>query len=268
MKEVSKKITVDLSRKWGVRPIFAVQNDNGVRRLNIAITDDGVPYPVPDGTAAILNYKHSDNFCNAIAAQVENGEVTVVLTADVLASSGNTLCSISLYDENKNKITTSEFCLDVGEEFSFDDTDVNTPEYTLWDSIFAQMSAILIRENEREEAESIREAFEFERQRAENIREKRINSRIGHGGLLVLTASNWDNSNSQLITATQWAEDDDLVIFYPESAVDREYCGYYGVFVSPESEDGAFTVTARAKPAADITLRYYVIRGKLPEEVD
>ena len=266
MKEVSKKITVDLSRKGNVRPIFAVQKDNGVRRINIKITDDGVPYPVSDGTAVILNYKHSDNLCGAIAAEAVNGEVTVVLDSDVLALPGNTLCTVSLYDDKKNKITTSEFCLDVSEEFVFEDTDVNSPEYTLWDSIFAQMSAILIRESEREEAESLREFWESARQSAEEIRELRINRRLSRGGQIILPASQWDKSNSQIISDRDWS-DDDLVIFYPETAVDREYCGYYGVFVSPVSVLGNFTVTARAKPAADIALRYYVVCGKLPEVV-
>ena len=266
MKEVSKKITVDLSRKWTARPIFAVQKDNGVRKLYIKITDDGLPYHVTDGTAVTLNYKHSDNLCGAIAARVEDGEVTVVLNNDVLASSGNTLCSVSLYDDKNNKITSSEFCLDVNEEFTFDDTDVNSPEYTLWDSIFAQMSAILVRENEREEAESIREAFEYERQRAEEARERRINSRLSRYGRVQLSASSWDQLNSQVITDGDWA-DEDMVIFYPESALDREICGLYGVFVMPESVDGAFTVSARVKPVSDIALRYYVIRGRLPEVV-
>ena len=125
-------------------------------------------------------------------------------------------------------------------------------------------------EESRNEAEAnreqAREAFENDVNARLDNQDAKLSGRLGEGGGVTLLASEWTSDNAQTVTVAGLREED-IVIFYPATADDREYCGYYGVFVSPESEDGAFTVTARAKPAADITLRYYVIRGKLPEEV-
>ena len=125
-------------------------------------------------------------------------------------------------------------------------------------------------ETARQEAEAnreqAREAFENDVNARLDNQDAKLSGRLGEGGGVMLLASKWSDENAQAITIAGLG-DDDMVIFYPTTADDREYCGYYGVFVSPESEGGAFAVTARAKPAADIALRYYVIRGKLPEEV-
>ena len=141
---------------------------------------------------------------------------------------------------------------------------VETAEAGRADAETARCSA----EEEREAAEANREQ---ERENFENSVNARLDEqdaklagRLGESGSVTLFASKWSSANVQAITITG-LRDDDMVIFYPATADDREYCGYYGVFVSPESEGGAFTVTARAIPAGDISLRYYVIRGSLPE---
>ena len=259
MKGVSKSLTVDLSRKGGVRPIFAVENDTGSRKLTIKITDDGSPYALEKGTVAIMNYKRADGISGASLADNRGDRVEIMLTPAILGAKGTAVCSISLFDEEKNKITSSEFCLDISEElYSGDELD-EAPEFGLLEDVFSRLSEFEIEESARCEAE-------FAREEAERIREKRISCKLGEEGSVTLTASKWSSDGVCTVILNGLA-DDDLVIFYPATATDREYCGYYGVFVSPESEGGAFAVTARAKPAADIALRYYVIRGKLPEEV-
>ncbi len=267
MTEVFKNLTVDLSRKSGSRPIFAVENDTGSRKLRIRITDDGSPYMLDEGTVAILNYKRADGVSGALLAEVDDEGVLITLTASVLGAPGQVICSVSLFDENKNKITGSDFCLDVSEELYSGETLDTAPEYGVLLDTLARLSEIESEESERCRAEDSREEAERGREEAERIREKRISARLGGGGALTLSSSEWSSANAQTITVNGLS-DDDMVIFYPATANDREYCGFYGVFVMPESEGGAFTVTARAKPTKDIALKYYVIRGRLPEEVD
>ena len=347
MTEVLKKLTVDLSRKGGPRPIFAVENDTGARKLNIKITDDGSPYKLDVGTVAILNYKRADGVSGAVLAEIEDDGVLVTLNSLILGAPGQVICSVSLTDEDKNKITGSEFCLDVGEELYSGETLDTAPEYGLLLDTLSRLSEIEKAESARviaeEGREAAREAFEiavnakisrqdddiaskfakqdatiesrlaeqdaaiskhdddiaskfaeqdgklsawykqvheaFQLQNAAiskhdgNIESKfaeqdaRLAGRLGKGGSVTLLASAWSGENTQTVSVGD-AGDDDMVIFYPSTAAEREYCGLYGVFVSPESENGYFTVSARAKPESDISMRYYVMRGRLPEEVE
>ena len=275
MKGVSKSLTVDISRKGGVRPIFAVENDTGSRKLTIKITDDGSPYALEGGTVAIMNYKRADGVSGASLAENLGDRVEVTLTPLVLGAKGIAVCSISLFDEHKNKITSSEFCIDVSEQlYSGEELD-DAPEYGLLEDVLSRLADIESNETARCSAEEEREAAEANREQERENFENSVNARLdeqdtklagrlGESGSVTLFASKWSSANVQAITITG-LRDDDMVIFYPATADDREYCGYYGVFVSPESEGGAFTVTARAIPAGDISLRYYVIRGSLPE---
>ena len=266
MTEVFKNLTVDLSRKGGNRPVFAVENDTGSRKLKIKITDDGSPYKLDVGTFAILNYKRADEVSGASLAENCGDRVEVTLTPAILGAKGITICSVSLVDEQKNKITSSEFCLDVSEElYSGNELD-GAPEYGLLDDLLSRLSDVEGKEVARCEAESERVEAEEKREEAERVREKRISGRLGDGGSITLLASKWSSSNEQTVTI-EGLREDDMVIFYPSTANEREYCGLHGVFVSPVSNGNSFTVTARATPKGDISLKYYVIRGSLPEEV-
>ena len=109
MREISRKITVDLARRGSARSVFAVRNDKGARNLSISLTDDGAPYQITEGTVAVLNYRRPDDLCGALAATVENNAVQVELHPIVIAEVGITACSVSLYDEQGNKLTSSEF---------------------------------------------------------------------------------------------------------------------------------------------------------------
>ena len=141
----------------------------------------------------------------------------------------------------------------------------------------------------REEAENARAAAELERGTAElarataeiqrenqmrdfknevnkklNTQDDRLSQRISDSGIVTLMTSDWTASLTQAISIPDLG-DDDLVIFYPASKNDRECCGIYGVFINPDTIDGAFTAVASEKPMVQITLAYYIIRGRLPE---
>lgn len=137
-------------------------------------------------------------------------------------------------------------------------------------------------DTERREAEALRAAAEMDRKAAEDIRQAeraefktevterldaqdmRLSMLANESGQVVLAASGWSEEREQVITISNLGEHD-LVMFYPEGAHDREVCGVYGIFVEPESDGGSFKVTANAKPLADVSLKYYIIRGSLPE---
>lgn len=178
MTEVFKNLTVDLSRKGGSRPIFAVENDTGSRKLKIRITDDGAPYKLEVGTIAIFNYKRADGISGALLADHDEDGVIVTLTSLVLGAPGHVICSLSLSDENKNKITSSDFCLDVSEELYSGEKLDTAPEYGLLLDTLARISEIEIEESARCAAEEGRKQAEAERDEARLNFEGIVNERL------------------------------------------------------------------------------------------
>ena len=301
MKEISRKITVDLSRRGGTRPTFAVQNDKGTRNLRISLTDDGSPYRIGVGTATALNYKRPDGVVGALTATVDDGDVCVTLLPPVIGVIGNTVCSVSLFDSDGNKLTSSEFSLDVSEEIYSGEALDASPEYTLLDGVFSRLAEFETDEAERaaaevkrelaeaerrktdaerEVAEAERETSESQRESAENRREqaeqeriladvergKAANANLGVGGTVALWASEWSGENAQRILISGLRESD-LVVFYPSSEEDNSILADSKVFISPNSEGETVKATAKARPTQDISLGYFIIRGKASEEV-
>lgn len=266
MKEISRKITVDLSRRGGTRQSFAVQNDKGTRNLRISLTDDGSPYRIGVGTVAALNYKRPDGICGAQSASVVDGDVCVTLQAPTIGAIGNTVCTVSLFDGDGNKLTSSEFSLDVSEEIYSGEALDETPEYTLLDGVFSRLAEFETREVEREAAESERVLAEAERARLDAERDEKISANLGVGGSITLLASKWSQELTQSVVVSGLRETD-MVVFYPSSATDRGILANYGVFFYPDTEDERVTVSAKAKPIANISLRYFITRGKDSGEV-
>lgn len=122
MTEVTKNITVDLSRKGNTRVVFARQNDKGSRVLNIILTDGGEPYFVPSGTVATINFLRPDKENASFAATVnKSGGVNYTLGLWPLALEGSVRCSVSLYGADDTKLTSSDFYLDVLDALYSDD---------------------------------------------------------------------------------------------------------------------------------------------------
>lgn len=122
MTEITKNITVDLSRRGNTRIVFARQNDKGSRTLNITLTDGGAPYFVSSGTVATINFLRPDGANASFAASVnEQGGVTYTLGLWTLALDGSVRCSVSLYGADETKLTSSDFYLDVLDALYSDD---------------------------------------------------------------------------------------------------------------------------------------------------
>ena len=300
MTEVTKKLKVDFSRKATVRPTFSVQNDNGARNLIISLYDDGAPYKIQEGTTSYLNYKRPDGVSCALLASVGESEVSVNLNPAVLGAAGLTECTVSLIGADGSKLTSSDFCLDVAEELYAGESIAEAPELSLLDGIFVRLSGFeseenkrvsaeeerVVNENERLAVERDRVAAEVKREVARKEFEEKITDRLNEqdeaitqrfneqderlsmltngGGSVVLAASGWSEEREQAITLSGLGEHD-LVMFYPETVLDREISGNYGIFVEPEADRSSFKVTAKAKPLSDVSLKYYIIRGSLPE---
>lgn len=266
MTEVSKKLTVDFSRKGNTRPTFAVQNDRGARNLTITLCDDGAPYKIEAGTTAILNYKRPDGVCGALAADVGECEISVYLNPIAIGVVGTTVCTVSLFDALGNKLTSSQIALEVGEELYSGDALSESPEFTLLESVFSKLSGFEISENERVAAELERAEAETLREDAESRRDKKINSNLGIGGSIKLFSKDWTGKSEQEIVISGLGEND-LVEFYPSGEIDRGILANYGVFIFPNADGEKVKARAKVKPIADISLEYFITRGRSAEEV-
>lgn len=262
MTEVYKRITVDLSRRSNVRLIFARQNDIGARNLLITLTDGGISYTPANDCSAALNFKRSDEVCGAVAASIlRTGDIVVEIPQIALAVPGETLCSVSLFDSEKNKLTSSDFCLDVSEEYYSGDTVEDDPDYSLLQSLFAKIAEYAAVESGRVEAEEVRQKNEESRVLAEKVRDKKITANLGFGGGLKLSASAWDTDCCQAITVPYIGEHD-MVQFCPATLSDRAVMTNYRIFVEPDVSGGQAKFVADAIPLTDISLNYFITKGR------
>lgn len=262
MTEIYRKITVDLARKSDVRLVFARQNDVGSRNLLITLTDSGERYIPEPSSSASLNFKRADGVCGAVAADIdENGVVNVTLPRIVLGVMGRTLCSVSIFDADGNKLTSSDFSLDVMEEFfsgEFIDVDAN---YSLLESVMGRLATFTEAERMRSEAEDAREEQERERQAAEADRERRIDEYLGVGGEIVLAAEAWSLELTRMIVLDDVGVND-MVFIQPKDRLDRDIAANCSIFVRSERGSNIIYFSALSRPDSDVSFNYFVARGR------
>ncbi len=189
MKEVTRRIALDLTRKNNTRVSFASQADFGSREFIISLLDDGVPYPVDKSLTATVNVCRPDGTSTAYMAEItDDGCVRYVAGLWALRIPGDTRFSVSLYDGDDRKLTTSYFTVNVeaGLHLGTDilEGDATHTAFTDMMNTVAHFKGEEIKrdaaERERINNEGIRTAFELERagnerdrQAAEKTRDNR-----------------------------------------------------------------------------------------------
>ena len=155
MTEIIRKITVDLARKGNTRLIFATQNDKNSRKVVIHLTDGGIPYSVPKNAIATVNFARPDGEAAAFKADVENdGSVSITLGIWPLSVVGEVACSVSLFDGEEKKLTSSQFYLDVVSAIYTGDNVTDDENYSLLTDLIADVAGF------KEVEESLRESVE------------------------------------------------------------------------------------------------------------
>lgn len=178
MEKVKRKITVDMSRRSNTRVVFATQNDLNSRCLSITLTDDGKPYKAHKDLTATVNFRRSDEKNGAYLARIcDDGTVEYLITPTVLKVAGQTECTVSLFNDVGDKLTSSPFVLDVAETL-YDDNELSEdPRLDYIDEMIAKFTVFKNQEDDRIDAEDARESnegyrftAELERQDAETVR--------------------------------------------------------------------------------------------------
>ena len=114
MANVTREITVDVSRLNTFQAIIAKQGDYLSRNLKITLADNGTVIEADTGSIATLNVLRSDKTSNGFIGTVnEDGTVTVPLTAWMLALDGVLKCSLSVVLADQTRLTTTSFVINV-----------------------------------------------------------------------------------------------------------------------------------------------------------
>ena len=179
MKEVTRKISLDLARKTNARVCFGCQSDYNSRAFLISVFDDGKPYFVDKGVVASVNVKRGDGACWSYMSDVtEDGKVLYVATLWVFEVPGEVTLNLTLNDGEK-RITSSSFAIDVAEDLVPED---NIHEIAHNMTLFQQAMDLLAdaakNEEERKSAEYLRVQDEILRNNAEHYRMNAENLRI------------------------------------------------------------------------------------------
>ena len=191
MTEIIKQITVDLSRKSHTRAIFARQNDNLGRRLLITLTDNGKEYFVLPETVVTISVLLPNGTSAAYAAEVtRDGKVSFAPASQFLSTAGEMKCSVSLYDSNGLKLTSSSFYIDVEGELHSGEDITENEDYSLLTALLAECSEFKSNESSRIVAENTRKANETKRQENEAKRKANEEERI-------INASNYTNAEKE-----------------------------------------------------------------------
>lgn len=179
MKQVTRNISLDLSRKSNIRIVFASEADYNSREFIISLHDDGVFYHVDATILATVNVKRPDGASRSYEAEVTNdGRVRYIAGRWDLDVPGDVHLSVSLYGEDDIRITSTFFTVRVeegifnGEEISEED-DVYSV-FTEMMVSFAGMKSDEVKrvyaENQRVQSENYRAESEQNRINAEKQR--------------------------------------------------------------------------------------------------
>lgn len=108
--QVKNDIVLDVSKKNKLKTVISKQGDADSRYIDVAITDNGVAFPIPENAVVTFNVQRSDGLTKAIKTELIDNKVRLPLTKWVLETEGYADCEVSIIYEKK-KLTTFKFCL-------------------------------------------------------------------------------------------------------------------------------------------------------------
>ena len=125
--KVTNSITVDVAKPYFPVVVRAKQLDNA-RYINITLTDNGLPFTIPDGTSAIFRGLCPNGHSFFYDALIVNNIIKVQLIEAALSVAGRVKAEVNLYNVNAEKLTTFGFIIDV-EAASVSDQVIEQSDY-------------------------------------------------------------------------------------------------------------------------------------------
>ena len=110
--KVTSSITVDVAKPYFPVVVRAKQLDNA-RYINITLTDNGLPFTIPDGTSATFRGLCPNGRSFFYDALIVDNNIEVQLIEAALSVAGQVKAEVNLYNVNAEKLTTFGFIIDV-----------------------------------------------------------------------------------------------------------------------------------------------------------
>lgn len=155
-------------------------------RLQITLTDGGIPYVIKDGWRAVFSAKKADGttlFNNCIIEK--NSVIRYDFTEHTATAEGIAKCEIILYGTDGEVLGAPRFILVVDERVLGSEEVISQSEREAVDSIILMGDSIVENENAREEAEEQRRLAEEQRELNEQNRQRLYNFTTADAGKLV-----------------------------------------------------------------------------------
>ena len=125
--KVTSSITVDVAKPDFPVVVKAKQLDNA-RYINITLTDNGLPFTIPDGTSATFRGLCPNGHSFFYDALIVNNIIEVQLIEAALSVAGRVKAEVNLYNVNVEKLTSFSFIIDV-EAASVSDQVIEQSDY-------------------------------------------------------------------------------------------------------------------------------------------
>lgn len=114
MSQITKEITVDVSKKNHFEAVVAKQHDANSRFLKVTLCSEGEKLMIPPSSSAVLNVRRADGEANAFVGTVNpDGTVTVPLASWALGLDDIVSCSVSVFGEDGERLTSTSFTVNV-----------------------------------------------------------------------------------------------------------------------------------------------------------
>lgn len=129
---VKTKLKIDLQRPGQKNMIYAMQNDQNTRIVEISLFSGGVAWHIPDGTTFAVGYEKADGTSGIYdtlpdgktkAVTFEGNVITAILATQVLTSFGDVPVGVALFDSNLNRLGVFPFVVRVEEDPSAGSTE-------------------------------------------------------------------------------------------------------------------------------------------------
>lgn len=140
---INQKITLSFT-SGGVPPVVrAMQFDNNMRIVEVSMTANGVPYPVPDGYGVNIRMRKPDGTCvYNPALEVTGHKAKIVLTQQMLAISGKAVAILEVIGgaDGTDILGTARWCIDIAQNPVPEEYVESTDEYKTIQEIRAIVS--------------------------------------------------------------------------------------------------------------------------------
>lgn len=174
-----RRFTLDLHKLQSQISVSAFQGNTAIR-LDIGITDGGIPYKIEEGTlATLIGTREEDGSSILHECSIIGNRIIYDFSLSTTAVLGVTKCNIKLSLAGEEKLTSPEFIIVVGEEAGNGDVIIEDyNDYEALDTLLSKAQGVFADEAVREANEEDRKANEAQRQTKEDERQTEEDKRV------------------------------------------------------------------------------------------